>query len=287
MSSRTLLNLALAAVTLILGLLVYFKPGLEPEPARQPLTTLEDSAAVSHIRVERRAREPVTFTKRDNRWYLLTADHALPAAQFQIQSLLRLPQAIPAASYPAASLQLSTLGLQPAEASVTIGATTFQLGTTEPLQNRRYTLLDDTVYLLDDRYQHLLNADWSNFIERKLLPADKTISKLQLPELTLALTDDNEWQLAPARTDVGDAAIQQLLGHWNSATALYARRYDNSSASIGTVVVEFSDASSPLSFSVLSHTPELVLARPDWGIQYHLRGDMSADLFSLEQAAAE
>lgn len=287
MSSRTLLNLVLAAVTLILGLLVYFKPGLEPDPAPPPLTSLADSDTVSHIQVERLAREPVTFSKRDDRWYLLTADHALPASPFQIQALLRLLQAIPVASYPADTLQLDTLGLQPALANVTIGTATILLGTTEPLKNRRYALLGDSVHLLEDRYQHLINADWSNFIERKLLPAGKTISMLQLSDLTLSLADDNEWQLTPARPDVSSAAIQKLLDHWNTADALYARRHDNSSTSIGTVVVEFSDASSPVSFSVLSHTPELVLARPDWGIQYHLRSDMSAGLFSLEQAAFE
>ena len=287
MSSRTRLNLALAAVTLVLGLLVYFKPGLEPELAPRPLMTLADEEAVSHIRVQRLTREPVTFSKRDNRWYLLRDDHALPASQFQVQSLLRLPEAIPAASYPADTLQLETLGLQPAQASITIDAATILLGMTEPLKNRRYALLDDTVHLLEDRYQHLINADWSNFIERKLLPADKTISKLQLPDMTLTLSDKDNWQLTPARSDISAATIQKLLGHWNTATALYARRYDNGSTATEAVLVEFVDGSHPLTFSVLSHTPELVLARPDWGIQYHLRGDMSAELFSLEQAAVE
>ena len=287
MSSRTLLNLALAASTLTLGLLVYFKPGLEPEHVPQPLTALTDSDTISHIRVERSTREPITFEQRDRQWYLLTADHALPASRFQLQALLRLPQAIPSASYPADTLQLEPLGLQPAQASVTLGATTFLIGTTEPLQNRRYVLLDDNVHLLEDRYQHLINADWSNFIGRQLLPAGRTISSLQLPELTVALSDDNKWQLTPASTDISDTAIRQLLDNWNTATALFARRYDNDSTSAGTVVVEFSDTSSPVSFSVLSHTPELVLARPDWGIQYHLHTDMGEGLFSLEQAAAE
>ena len=287
MSSRTLLNLALAAVTLILGLLVYFKPGLEPEPTPQPLTAVADSDTVSHIEVERLAREPLAFSKRDNRWYLLMTDHALPASQFQLLALLQLPQAIPVASYPAATLLLQDLGLQPPQASVTLGATTILLGATEPLKNRRYALLADSVHLLEDRYQHLINADWSNFIERKLLPADKAISRLQLPELTLALSDDNEWQQEPAGTAISSTAIQQLLDNWDRTTALYARRYDNSRASTGTVRVEFADASTPLTFTVLSHTPELVLARPDWGIQYHLQGEMSAGLFSLAQAGSE
>ena len=287
MSSRTLLNLALAGITLVLGLLVYFRPGLAPETAPQPLMAIADTAAASHIKVERLAREPLVFQKRDQRWYLLSADHTLPAAEFQLRTLLQLPQAVPAASYPANTLQLSEFGLQPAQASVSVGTVTLLLGTTESLENRRYVLLGDSVHLLEDRYQHLINADWSNFIERKLLPADQPVSKLELPDLELVLSEDNEWQLTPAGSDGSDAAVRQLLHNWNSATALYARRYDSNSAPIGTVRVEFADASSPLSFSVLSHSPELVLARPDWGIQYHLRSDLSAGLFSLEQAGAE
>jgi len=287
MSTRTLLNLALAAVTLALALLVYFKPGLEPEPAPGPLVALLDSDAISHVLVERSGREPLAFSKRGNRWYLLLGDQTLPASQFQVEALLRLPGVIPAASYPAATLQLETLGLKPAQASVTIGATTIQLGNTESLENRRYALLDDTVHLLDDRYQHLLNADWSNFIERRLLPAGATIRRLQLPDLTLSLSEDNAWQLSPAGTTTSDAAILQLLDNWHGATALYARRYDASREAIGTVVVELANAGSPLTFSVLSHTPELVLARPDWGIQYHLHSETGAGLFSLEQPASE
>lgn len=287
MSTRTLLNLGLAALTLALGLLVYFKPGLAPETAPGPLIPQSDSDAIGHILVERGAREPLAFTRREGHWYLQQEDQALPASQFQVQALLRLPRAIPAASYPATSLQLKTLGLQPPQASVTIGATTILLGTTEPLENRRYALLDDTVHLLDDRYQHLINADWSNFIERRLLPAGSAIRRLQLPDLTLSLSEDNTWQLSPADTDAVDAAVQQLPGNWTEATALYARRHDASREAIGTVVVELAGAGSPLTFSVLSHTPELVLARPDWGIQYHLHSEKNAELFSLEQPAAE
>lgn len=287
MSSRTLLNLALAVITLVLGLLVYFRPGLAPEPVPQPLMASADTAAISHIQVERLAREPLAFHKRDQRWYLLTADHALPAAEFQLRTLLQLPRAVPVASYPANTLQLGELGLQPAQARVTAGTMTLLLGTTEPLEKRRYVLLADSVHLLEDRYQHLINADWSNFIERKLLPSDRHVSRLQLPDLELVLSDANEWQLTPARSDIGDAAVQQLLDNWNNATALYARRYDSNSTVLGTVRVAFADSSSPLSFSVLSHSPELVLARPDWGIQYHLRSDQVAGLFSLGQADAE
>jgi hypothetical protein len=287
MSSRSLLNLALAAVTLVLGLLVYFQPGLEPEPLPGPLIAQADSSAISHILVERGAREPLVFSKHHDRWFLQIDDHSLPASQFQVQALLRLPQAIPAASYPAATLQLESLGLQPPQASVTIGASTILLGTTEPLENRRYVLLADSVHLLDDRYQHLLNADWSNFIERKLLPAETAIRRLQLPDLTLSRTDSSAWQLEPGNPAAGDAEIQQLLDNWAGATALYARRYESSDESIGTVVVELADAGDPLTFRVLAHTPELVLARPDWGIQYHLRSELSAGLFSLEPAPAE
>jgi hypothetical protein len=42
-----------------------------------------------------------------------------------------------------------------------------------------------------------------------------------------------------------------------------------------------------LTLQVVSHAPELILARPDWGIQYHLTSDMEDSLFTLPEPEPE
>jgi len=44
---------------------------------------------------------------------------------------------------------------------------------------------------------------------------------------------------------------------------------------------EFSNAAEPVTLHIITHTPELILARPELGIQYHLQGDMAQTLLAL------
>ena len=286
MHARNLLNLALVAVAIFLGLAVYFKPGLQPEPAPQPLMTLPGPEQASSIHIERLTRDPLSFTRRNDRWYLTNGEQELPASKFQLQALLRLLDATSTGHYAADTVELESLGLEPPQVTVTIDEVEILLGNTESLGNRRYALIDGTVHLIEDRYQHLINAGWTNFIERKLVPAGRIILSLQLPDMKLTYTDENRWQLLPDKTGVSADAIQQLIDHWSNASALYARPYESGKS--GEVIrLGFEDTPEILTFRLIANSPELILARPDWGIQYHLSDSMAASLLTLQDAAAE
>ncbi len=56
-------------------------------------------------------------------------------------------------------------------------ATQIDLGNTEAIEGLRYVRLGATVYLVEDNYQHLLNAGLANFASRRLLPQEATISR--------------------------------------------------------------------------------------------------------------
>jgi len=286
MHARNLLNLALVAVAIFLGLAVYFKPGLQPEPAPQPLTTLHGQEQASSIHIERLTRDPLSFTRRDDRWYLANAEQELPASKFQLQALLRLLDATSTSHYSAGTVDLEALGLEPPQVTVTIDDVKILLGNTEPLGNRRYALIDGTVHLIEDRYQHLINAGWTNFIERKLVPEGRVIRSLQLPDMKLAFTDSGQWQLLPDKPGVSADTIAQLIDHWSNASALYARPYE-SGKSGENIILGFEDTPEILTFRLVANSPELILARPDRGIQYHLSGSMAASLLTLQDAGEE
>lgn len=262
MSSRLLLNLALVSIAIALALVIHFQLGIEPEPLPQPITNITDSNTISSIRIERTQREPLLFRKQDEQWQLQVNDHALPGSEFQLRSLLRLPQATSTANYAANTLDLTQLDLEPPQVTVSFDDQVIRLGDTNPLDNRRYAAVGDQVFLIEDNYQHLVNADWSNFVSRKLLPNNATITRLQLPDITLTLDDDN----------------QQLLDYWQTVSALYVRRHDGGTGEI--IRIETGDEAAPVIFHLLTRTPELVLARPDWGIQYHLAGSVTDNLLT-------
>jgi hypothetical protein len=278
MSSRTLLNLALFCLAGLLILIVVYRPGIAPEPVPQTLTALTGDG-ITRIRVTRTTREPMTFTRHADNW-VLAGSSELPASDFQIRSLLAILQAHSSRSYPADSLDLAALGLEPPQATLMLDDTRFDIGLTEALDNMRYVQTGDTVFLVTDRYQHLINADWSSFVERKLLPANASLTRLQLPKLELSLTADHQWQLSPADPTVSAAALQSLVSNWEQATAYYVRRYQDNAGS-QTVTLEFSGTAAPVTFHIISQTPEFILARPDRGIVYHLQSEMEQTLLAL------
>ena len=281
MSTRALFNLTLALLAAGLIMIVYYKPGLEPDSTPQPITML-DPEQVSDIRITRALREPLHIVKQNGAW-LLAGTPELPASGFQVRALLPLLQATAARSYPASSLDPAALGLDPPQATVTLDAMEIRIGTTEALENKRYAQVGDTVYLIDDRYQHLINADWSNFVSRKLLPADAAITQLQLPAMSLTRTADGQWRVTPERPDTSADAIRQLIDTWQRSSALYVRRYASTLAD-ESISVTTGAGNATITFKISSHTPDFILARPDLGIQYHLSSDQEASLLSLREA---
>jgi len=282
MSTRSLLNLGLAILALVLVLVVIYKPGLEPEAIPQSITTLAGTDEVTSIQIERDTRPPLSFIKRDGNWYLSGEAGDRPAAEFQVQALLRVLQATSANSYPADSLDLGSLGLQPPQATVTLGAVEILFGATEALEDRRYVQINESVYLINDQYQHLITAERSNFIARKLLAGRGVITRLKLPDKTLAYTEDKQWQLTPEDNEISADAVQQLVDNWQNATAMYVRDYDGKETE-ESVNLHTRDQDEPVTLGVISRTPHLILARPDWGIQYHMPDNIENSLFTLQE----
>ena len=286
MSTRTLLNLVLFLAVLGLALVAWFKPGVKPVDAPRPITTGLTPEQTGNLTVERLTRDPLRFSRRDGRWFLLADNRELPAADFQVRALLRLLEATATRYYPAGSLDLASLGLQPPLARVAMDDIDIRFGATDALKKQRYVQVGGTVYLIDDQYQHLLNAAWPNFVSRQILEGRGAITRLELPDMTLAYNDDSHWQLDPEQQGVGADALQTLIENWQNATALLTRR-DDDSATGETVTVYTRDSTQPIVMRIVTRTPDLILARPDWGIQYLLPGSEADSLLTLPQPAPE
>ena len=85
------------------------------------------------------------------------------------------------------------------------------------------------------------------------------------------------------RIGIDATAVRQLVEDWQLAGALYVRRFDGR-ASGDSVTIRTLDAPDGITLRILARSPELVLARPDEGIEYHLRGDAGDGLLHPGQA---
>jgi hypothetical protein len=281
MKSRTLLNLTLATVALLLVLVVFYQPGLGPEPLAPPITRIV-ADSITSVRVTRKERTPLTFTKSATGWRL-EQKQDLPASEFQLRALLGILGTRPARSYPGSALDLTSVGLDPPQATLLLNDTLIYIGNTEPLERKRYIQHEDTVYLVTDKYQHLINAGWTNFVDRRLLPENTELSTLQLPGLSLTLGNDQQWQLSPENPDADDSAMQALVAQWQAANATYLRRYDGP-ATPELITLKFAADTETVTLYLIEQEAELVLARPDWGIQYHFPGHMRKLMLGLQAA---
>jgi hypothetical protein len=284
MSRRNLLNLALLLVAAALAAIIVLRPGLKPAATHAPLSTL-DPQQVTRIELVRKAGATLRFRKTGAHWRI-DATPELSADDFQMSTVLALLQAAPVRSYPVHDLDLAKVGLDPPQASAHFDRVALDLGDTDAIDNLRYVRSGATVYLVADRYAHLLNAGVANFVQRTLLPGDAHIRALQLPGLSLTQTDTVHWQLQPDDHNAGADRIQDLLRNWRHASALYVARADTP-ATGDTVRVTLAGRAEPLVFTIVARSPDLVLGRPDLGLQYHLPGTAATQLLALPPPVPE
>jgi hypothetical protein len=282
MRSRWLINLLLLAAIGLLALVALYEPGIEPEPETQTVTALQQGQ-IDTIRIHRPPRDDLVLARGDHDEWFIEGQTRLPAEPFQVNALLRLAEQAAARSYPASGLDLVKLGLDPPRASVMLGSTQVDFGVSEPLGGLRYVRVGDQVHLTPDIYQYLIDADFTQFVRRQLLPAQAAIRGLRVPAFALTKTG-HDWEIEPQQELTADR-VQQLIDNWQQASAL---RVKGAAVTAGGERIEvlLDDPAQPLVFLITAREPELVLLRPDLGIEYHM-GDLGDSLLAFPQPATE
>jgi len=277
MARRLLLNLLLAIVVLGLALFIYIDPDKATDDNRAAISNI-DPDSVTSINITRLQGEPLSFIKRDGQWFIV-GETEFRADDFQVSTLLALARSITDRKYPAQTLDLKPMGLLPPLVNISFDDVRFDVGTTEPIDRNRYVMHDTTVYLVPDRFQHLLNARYTNFIDRRLLPPGAVVTGLELPDLVLQRDGDNRWQLQPEDKTIGANAMRTLVSDWENARALYVRTASGYRGE--TLRIQLAGVDEPLEFALHRDYKDIILARPDLGIQYHLAGEAGQKLLQL------
>lgn len=277
MARRLLLNLMLAIVVLGLALFIYIDPDKATDDNRSTISNI-DPDSVSSIKITRLQGEPLSFVKRDGQWFIV-GQTEYRADDFQVSTLLALLRSVTDRKYPASTLDLKPMGLMPPLVDISFDDARFEIGTTEPIDRNRYVMHDTTVYLVPDRFQHLLNARYTNFIDRRLLPPGAVVTRLELPGLSLQRDSDMNWQLQPEDKTVGADAIRTLVSDWENARALYVREASGYQGE--TLRVHLQGVDEALEFTLQRDYKDIILSRPDRGIQYHLAGDAGLKLLEF------
>ncbi len=279
MKSRTLLNLALLVLTGIAALVAVYLPGLTKPVSPTVLTTLQPDQ-VKEIQILRPGQPDIRLVKQATGW-IMTSPYKLPANGMNVRPLLDdILQSHSQAQLAAGDHDLGKFQLAKPAVRLRLNNTEIAFGDIEPLAQRRYVLVKDTVHLISEAVYDRLIADPITWVSSALLPPGSKPVGLDLPELKLIKQTDGRWNLTPPAPDVSADVINQLIEEWTHAQALQVKPYEKGAAQ-GEVQVYLQPSGNPLGFKIIQRTPEFILARPDAGVQYHLTPELAERLLKL------
>ena len=269
MSRHFLINLGL--LFCIIGLAVFLTSDIDDEVVEQAITLTDiDPESIHVIQIERQGLDDIIFQKQDDHWDMQSPFN-LTANSSRIKVMLKLLQAHSYDHFSAADNDLTPFMLAVPAVSIILNDTRIAFGDTNPLEDKlRYVLIKDTVHIINDSLFHQLQTSATFFLDPKLIPPDTTIKTIQLPELSIENTGNGKIS----------GAHHQIINAWNQMESISVRKYEETEP-IDTIKLELTTGEM-IEFIIISGRPNLILARPDKGIQYHISNTVSDSLFPTQ-----
>ncbi|MCW8918159.1 MAG: DUF4340 domain-containing protein [Gammaproteobacteria bacterium] len=283
MNQRNLLNIGLLALIGLLLLLVLYEPGIEKPAELPPLLSL-DKGAIRQIAIRRDGQQDIELRlEEDGQWWMVQPlRHA--ADPFRIDSLLRISTIKFLTHFGASPDKLAAYQLESPRVTLTLnGATTIAFGGSTPLDQRRYVLVNGQVHLISDTLYYHLIGSFPTFLRKQLLDEGVSIEAITLPELNVAWQEGG-WRLEPRPKGFSADQVTRLIDNWKLASALEIRPYDGSEGKV--VSIKISGHERPIEFLLTAQEPDLILAHPEKGVQYHFDSSSVNNLLQLPNMGA-
>lgn len=272
MRPRLLLNLLLLLGIGVLGTWFWLQPASE-EDGPESISPLNINA-VQRLRIERPDQPTIELERRDRDWRVIAPLQA-DAEDNRVESILLLPISASKSRFPANDANLEEFGLEPAQLTITYDSETFTVGDTSPLdKDRRYVLYGDEIHLFDARLYQRLNAPLNYYVNPSLTPPDSELTGIGLPGGQLRKSD-GDWRAEPDNLTHTPAITADA---WQRGRASYVKQHDGNDTVHGqSIHLEFA-GHDPIRYRVVATDPQIILVRPEQGLQYHLPADLLMDL---------
>ena len=217
--------------------------------------------------------------RRDAQGWLIEAPIRWPANNINIERLLSIVNSETDSRLPADEINLAALGLQFPEAALTLNDTQLLFGATNNIGKRRYIMVGSTVYLLPDIHLLYFSQGLTGIVDRRLLPRRYRLESLKLSEFDISRDTNDSWQVIGVDGFEPDQIIN-LLSNWQELEATKIKPFNTGAIPRQKLVANLADGSSHEYF-VMSIDPEVVIAHPQIGLQYHFPADLYYQLISL------
>jgi len=231
-----------------------------------------------HTAIIQVADKHFVLSNSGNQW-LFEKPVRWPANNITVERLISIVTSEADSRLPAEGNDLATFGLQFPKAILTLNDTRILFGSTNNIGGRRYIMIASTIYLLPDIHLHFITQGISGLIDRRLLPRSIPLKSLELAELSLSKSSNGDWQ-SDTIGEVEVGRLNQIANNWQTLHAGRVKIYDKSKMPGQKIVAGLEDGDE-IDFFLISVKPEIVIARPDLGVQYHFAEKQYYDLLSI------
>jgi hypothetical protein len=261
---------ALFVVVAALGVWVY----VAPSPHKVDTIALSELKAaevqrISFARGEQSAdakaeaqRMTVVLERTTGTWRI-TAPFAARAEPFQVDRLLAILDARASTRLPAR--ELAQYGLDRPSGRLTLDGQAFSFGGVNQLTREQYVLTNDTVYAIPISQRTTLPGDVDALLARSLFGPGEYPVRFELSGFTMAL-DAGRWRLEPDPRETTPDERNAWVDAWRNANAVRVARTPGRAA-LSQITVALKGGGE-LAIGIVQREPELILARPDEGLEY-------------------
>jgi hypothetical protein len=278
MKKQNLLNIGLLALIGVLVFFTVYEPGIK-KPTETPTLLQLDKGEVKEITIIRDGQQEIELVRQDNDHWDMLAPIQHAADQFRIDSLLRITTLKSLGSFSTDPDKLAAYQLDKPRVTLILNhQTRIAFGSSTPLDQRRYVMVNGQVHLITDTLYYHLIGSFPTFLRKQLLDEGSSIEALTLPDLKLNWQEER-WQLDPKPESFSADQVTRLIDQWKFASALDIKPYDKKPGE--KITITLSGQEQPLELLLTAQKPDLILARPELGIQYHLDAASAERLLKL------
>lgn len=275
MLKKNLLNLFLFVFVIALSYLV-----IDSEPENNLLDRLStiNPDTINTIDIQHNAHHSQLNKQTGNskQAWIFTSPINIDANPFRISSLLKILNAPIHAKYKTSELNLEKIGLSKPATQIKFDSQLIQFGAINPLNDLRFILYNDYVYLIEDVYSPLIRSSFTTLVALELLPEDSHLRKLALLTQTIEKDSSGNWK---SQTPLPADTIVETVNKWKHHQAFAVHEYLARPA-LGEVSIFLENKNEPITFKVTDTDPWLILARPELNIEYHLDLDVYNSLLN-------
>lgn len=265
MQPRNLLNLAMLAALVALGLTVWLSGGKQEQASL--LMQLPQQQGINDIRITHKG-EQRHFQRQGETWRMLEPLD-IAANEVQIEKMLNLRMARSEKHFSVEADEMDKFGFTAQALEVELDGHRLRFGTTDPLQGRRYVAYQGQIHIIDRDLHYLFNMPLGKYISPRLLPVDSRLTAVHTPEAEVILEQGNWVAKGEGEAPSADQ-IAAYLDEWRYASAMEVGLYQGNGGEKIRVVTEQGE----YVFDLHRDDTEIRLGRADLKIQYHLPTDV-------------